>query len=887
MATIAEIRSRYPQYNDMSDSQLADAMHRKFYSDMPREEFDKKIGYKKPEEKKPEEAGALSDFLTETGKAFRSGFEHFTGGEKMRGEVTGPLAGPVSTLARPVGAAEMLLSPATGAVRSFGGHGLAALERLAGEYGVNPILRAAGVAPERLQHPDQGQMYEQAKADVERALMAAGPGRTGVSTFRAPLGQIGRTVESDIAAAQAARDIQAAEAAKPQPVVEAINRLSEAGIPVNIPRAEASESRLAQQAGQWGSKLPVVGAPVAKAVEAVPGELETARTTVAGQLGTGEGPAVAGQVGDDLRQAALAETQGAEQAQAQAHQTALQEWERTHRTRLSDIDARQREAEQTTQAQFGDVAPQDAGEYLINRIRQHHDSAEAQKNALYDVAGQAEGTVGADAVRNVANDVHRDLRTRGETPDPMTMPAAGGMLRELDNLARLQIPNAVRGAGLPATPGTEVAGVSIQGLEQIRKRLNFLSRGASNDADARAARTIMNAFDDWQAGAMQNNLIGGRPEALDAFLRAREANRNWRQNFGYNGRDDVDRIVNRLSTQDMTPDQAQNLLLGSKVGSGNRATLLDRLSEATGGDPTLAGAMRGAIWNRLRGGAEGATPANSERVANSIYDFVHGSGRETARRLFTDAEHGVMRGYADTLRQTTGERSAAEEIAKNTRPVEPGKIEPGPMQQLADRVLGTGRAKSEEALFNTIKSYAGPKGDIKTLTQLWRGLSDKAKGDLSSAMIRDLGVRPGTQQFSAETFGNDWRKITPEAKRLMFGDSAHRKAIDDIVTIADRHKDVFKKFGNPSGSATNLTFTGVVAALTGATTNPLLAMKLVLGGGGGYALSKILASPAGASSVSKWAKIADAAAKRPTPQGIAMLRLATRNLANTAQSLEQ
>jgi len=44
MATIAEIRSQYPQYQDLSDQQLADALHAKFYADMPREEFDAKVG---------------------------------------------------------------------------------------------------------------------------------------------------------------------------------------------------------------------------------------------------------------------------------------------------------------------------------------------------------------------------------------------------------------------------------------------------------------------------------------------------------------------------------------------------------------------------------------------------------------------------------------------------------------------------------------------------------------------------------------------------------------------------------------------------------------------------------------------------------------------------
>lgn len=44
MPTIADIRQKYPQYNDLSDQQLADAIYSKSYSDMPRADFDAKIG---------------------------------------------------------------------------------------------------------------------------------------------------------------------------------------------------------------------------------------------------------------------------------------------------------------------------------------------------------------------------------------------------------------------------------------------------------------------------------------------------------------------------------------------------------------------------------------------------------------------------------------------------------------------------------------------------------------------------------------------------------------------------------------------------------------------------------------------------------------------------
>lgn len=44
MPTIADIRAQYPQYSDMSDAALTDALYKKFYSDLPRAEFDAKLG---------------------------------------------------------------------------------------------------------------------------------------------------------------------------------------------------------------------------------------------------------------------------------------------------------------------------------------------------------------------------------------------------------------------------------------------------------------------------------------------------------------------------------------------------------------------------------------------------------------------------------------------------------------------------------------------------------------------------------------------------------------------------------------------------------------------------------------------------------------------------
>lgn len=46
--TLQGIRQQHPEYSDLSDQQLADGLYKKFYSDMPRDQFNVKIGLSNP-----------------------------------------------------------------------------------------------------------------------------------------------------------------------------------------------------------------------------------------------------------------------------------------------------------------------------------------------------------------------------------------------------------------------------------------------------------------------------------------------------------------------------------------------------------------------------------------------------------------------------------------------------------------------------------------------------------------------------------------------------------------------------------------------------------------------------------------------------------------------
>lgn len=145
MATIAEVRAQYPQYSDMSDTALADALYKKFYSDLPRADFDAKIGLKA----EPVKTGA--DLIP--GQRVQAPPAQTTAPRKGEGGMLGEtLGGLIET---PVAVAANLVSgPVT---------------YLAGALGPEAQRKVAGA----IQYEPRTQMAQQALESIGQAAEAA------------------------------------------------------------------------------------------------------------------------------------------------------------------------------------------------------------------------------------------------------------------------------------------------------------------------------------------------------------------------------------------------------------------------------------------------------------------------------------------------------------------------------------------------------------------------------------------------------------------------------------------------------------------------------------------------------------------------------------------
>lgn len=658
-------------------------------------------------------------------------------------------------------------------------------------------------------------------------------------------------------------------------VVEASRRLG-----VDVPRAIASDSTAVQRIGQGIRNIPVVGDAIPRATQQLTDNLGETVQRVAGEFGQGSGPNVAHRVGNVIGGAADSETQAATAAARRADETALSSWEATHGKVNQLLDATDTQALQSARQAVGDLSPQDMGQTLIDRLRAGEQTAKARKEELYGIAGQSEASIEAGAARNAVSRVAQTLENEGIAVDPVLTPVASRMFDEVRKLGELRNPNKAVGARPPAFGDEQIAAISIQGIERTRKVLNFLRKGATNDADRSAARSVIREFDKWLDDAFDNALFSGSDEALNAIKSARKANTEWRSRF-FNTTDDAGKIINKIATGEVTPQEVANWVIGaSKVGAkGVSSRFLTHLAEVTGNDPQALQAIRGGIWNRLSQSTTGVDAKAGVKAANEIGEFLNGSGRDIANRLFTPEQRGIMKAYADTVRSTSAQREALPALAKASKPA-PTEVGIGPMQELADTVLGR-NGRTDEALFAAINSYAksGGRGDVHTLARLIKAIPQQDRGDLAGAIIRQVGASPRTGEFSPDVFVSQWRSYTPQAKALLFGNAgAHRQALDDIMAVSERMKQIGSRFGNPSGTAQNR---NIFAMGAGAIAAPLTTLTAAVGGG---VAARLLAAPAGASSVAKWTRAYSALRMAPTAQRLAAFEMASRNLANTAGS---
>jgi hypothetical protein len=880
--------------------------------------------------------GVWSDFGEETAKAFKSGFQHLSptpsppdrGDSFWSGLLTGPFERGVSGIERAAAPLEIATAPITGAIHAFGGRALAGLEGYAGEASL-AALKRLGLTKDQIQTPDQQQMYEQAKADIDKAMLAAGPARAGAVTG-APWGGIGQAVEADIAAAKQAA---AAKAATPppippelSPVEAALERRKQAGQPVDIPRAITSESPTIRAGGQALSVAPIVGTPLREAVQAVPAQVGGHIEDIAAQFGAPlpeniVGGGVERRLSDAARQEAAARQAEAEAADAAAQQ----KFESDQQAREQAIRDRQAQATNAAERTFGDVAPMEMAQDTINDVQSAHRQARDRKNSLYDAVNNLDARVQTSAFSDLRQRAEQALSDAGVSIDDPGSNASN-MLRELDRLSGqpgelpanvpprlMQALQREYGGNVPASaleqlgfpggtdavpPDFRLAGahapppgadaISVQGLERLNKRIGGMGMRAVDAEDRFASRIVKGAFDDWRNDVLGSHLTAdSAANARPVIDAARAAHRDLMDRFGYNYRRlpegeprNAAKMLNQIVTGGLGPEGLRDNLIGAKPGNRRvSAPLYEAVSNAVPNAGEFRNRVRGAYWNTISAGSP-------KSIASDVAGLTP---TRMGSHLFEPHEHDLMRGFADLAQRTPQEIA---EVRK-AKPPKPIKVEPGKAEQLASRVLG--RNRSDETVLSKFDSAIREGGNIKEAARVWGKLSGGERDEVRGNWLRNMGG--GGENFSVGAFLKNWNAYSKQAKSFML-DREHRAAIDDFHTALSQYADTISKYGNPSGTAqvsawhklAAMTVKGVAnipAAMkgaAGAAAVPVAAAHLpltigtVIGGLGLRKVAKILAIPQGARDISRWNRVAQSYRSAPSAGKLTVLSNLTRTL---------
>jgi hypothetical protein len=297
------------------------------------------------------------------------------------------------------------------------------------------------------------------------------------------------------------------------------------------------------------------------------------------------------------------------------------------------------------------ASPQDANPMVLGQSVR--DGAMAARNAARDAESAAWDAVPAMSATKDAMDIlpaSINARLTDVVVDAEVTPVSAKMAKELDGFISGETPQAVAKV-LQNNP--------VKTVDQMRRRLLSISRGAGTPEDARAASALYDGFNDWIDEAASRNLLSGDAGAAAALKTARGFTREVREIFAPSvaGRASpaAKRLAGVLEKAD-SPEGVINQLLGSTgsrgVDSGavgaltNLKTALDRFAPKDVAKSTWDD-VRLAYWVRLVQGRTGeilGPQAISSNIKNAL-----SSQQSVVRTLYTPVEEKTIREFARAL----------------------------------------------------------------------------------------------------------------------------------------------------------------------------------------------------------------------------------------------
>lgn len=245
---------------------------------------------------------------------------------------------------------------------------------------------------------------------------------------------------------------------------------------------------------------------------------------------------------------------------------------------------------------------------LQSALRGERETARQYASGLYD---QARGMEARVAIPQVA-ELSRSARAALADFDVAAMPGIARRLSELDELS--------------GTPYATQA--KLQAMERWRARISTMSPKDGSPEQA-ASGILKRHYDDWLNRQFNDDMISGRPEAVQAWREAKSAWSDYKSTF------DANKVIRELATKpELTQEQMRGWIFNaSSLGAKREAgAVVARLNGILGPDSPQMQGLRSEVLTDIAEPLFLPTPNIAKFVAN--YDKFIANNPTLRRELF-------------------------------------------------------------------------------------------------------------------------------------------------------------------------------------------------------------------------------------------------------------
>ena len=291
------------------------------------------------------------------------------------------------------------------------------------------------------------------------------------------------------------------------------------------------------------------------------------------------------------------------------------------------------------------------------------------------------------------------------------------------------------------------------------------------------------------------------------------------------------------------------------------------------------GLIEGALQDR-----QGLTYSGIKNLRTRIGDmiddrtFANGLSEKEWRAMYgalsSDLEHSVAtNGSPAALRTFRIANDAAARIEG--------------MKDNISKVLGNKLRPDEGVTKAILRMATKQSSDVQALTDARTAVSPDVWKHFTANALSKLG-RTAEGHFDPQQFIEDYGKLSDKGKTLLFGGAGQDRLptiLNSIEEVSRKTLAAGQKQGHAAGVAAGHGGMGAVLALAGERAfeghyKPALAL---LGTAvGAHVAGRILGSAPSAASLARWARTYEEFIRQPGPSTAALLRMRTRDLANTA-----